>query len=326
MKVTLNRGPVSTTVDVAPNETILDSLLRSGAEVSYCCRGGICGMCACTVVSGEVESVGPSVEFAATSQLKERQILICRSRPATDCVVQQAAAGWTEMAGASRSLVVSERVVLGGTVVRFRVSSAGEMQSLRFRAGQYVRLQLAHSPEALSDHLFIASRPGLPHLDFYMPLAAEDFMASRLQPGVEVLVGEPMGSASLREDETEPLVVVAEKAGLPSALGILEAWAAYQVSRPACLVMRGQPDEVLERLLMDLADRACLPFTLLAPSDERIGKAVEEAVLELESNSHVPIPRFRCYAKATRASIVSARAALHRCGMRPWNVHVDALD
>lgn len=325
MKVTLNRGAVSTTVEVGGNESILDCLLRSGAEVSYCCRGGICGMCASRLLEGEVAEVGPPVAFSAAPALKEGEVLICRCRPKTDCVLRQSEAAWAGIAGEPRTLVVSLREMLGDRILHVRLSPEGDADSMRFRAGQSVRLERPDGTQILPSRFFIASRPGLAHLDFFVPLAPDGDAIAALQPGSEVRVGEPIGSASLRESESEPIVVVAEGAGLASALGILDALCAYQALRPAYLVMKGQADGVIERMLEDLADRACVPvISLDAKAD--FAKPVHEAVLELHGSTHVPVARFRAYVKGTRPSIVAARSALHLGGLRPWNVHVEELE
>jgi len=325
MKATLRRGAASTTVDVGPDESILDALLRSGAEVAYCCRGGICGLCAATLVSGRVEGFGASVAFSSTPRLRDGEILICRSRPAIDCIVQQAGASWAGVAGKPRELQVAAREVLEDRIVHIRISAESELDPLRFRAGQHVRLEGLPADEEVPGRLFIASRPGLPYLDFYLPQGDRP-ISSRLAPGRTVLIGEPAGSASLREDEMHPVVVVAEKAGLASALGILDALSTYQVSRPASLVMRADADSLLARMLLELVDRACIPVRRLESSGDELAAAVEEAIVELHESTHLAISSFRGYVKGTSASIVAARRALHGRGVRPWNVHVEEID
>jgi ferredoxin/NAD(P)H-flavin reductase len=326
MKVTLKRGAACTTVDGGANESILDSLLRSRADVSYCCRGGICGLCASTLLEGEVAEVGPPVAFSAAPRLKAGEVLICRCRPTTDCVVRQSVASWAGTAGEPRILAVSHNETLDDRIVHVRLASGADGDAMRFRAGQSVRLERSDGTPIPPGRFYIASRPGLAHLDFYLPADRDRESLAALVPGAAVRVGEPIGSASLREDETEPIVVVAERAGLASALGILDALFTYQVSRPACLVMKGAARGVVERMLGELTDRACLPLTVLDGAQGGLRNAVEEALVELHGSTHVPVSRFRAYVKATRASIVEARSALHGGGMRPWNVHVEELE
>lgn len=326
MKVTLNRGAATTTVDAEPNESILDSLLRNRVDVSYCCRGGICGLCASALLAGEVAEIGPPVAGFAAARPKDREILICRCRPMTDCVVRQSAGSWTGTTGEARTLAVSIRETLDDRTLYVRLSGASDMDPMRFRAGQNVRLEHANRTPIPPGRFFIASRPGLRHLDFYVPLARGGESLAGLERAATVRVGEPIGSASLREDEMEPIVVVAERAGLASALGILDALSTYQVSRPAYLVMKGRAEGVVERMLTELTDRACLPMIALDGADGNLLPAVEEAVVELHGSTHVPPSRFRAYVKATRASIVEARSALHDFGVRPWNVHVEEVE
>ncbi len=42
-------------LEIASGDNLLDALLDSGHEIDYQCRGGYCGACRTTVISGEVE-------------------------------------------------------------------------------------------------------------------------------------------------------------------------------------------------------------------------------------------------------------------------------
>jgi len=65
-------------------ESLLDAGLRSGIELPYSCKGGVCSTCRCRLVEGEVDM---DVNFALEDYEIERgYILACQSYPATDKV------------------------------------------------------------------------------------------------------------------------------------------------------------------------------------------------------------------------------------------------
>jgi len=66
-------------------ENILEAGLRSGIELPYSCKGGVCSTCRCRLVSGEVDM---DVNFALEDyEVARGFILACQSYPATDKVV-----------------------------------------------------------------------------------------------------------------------------------------------------------------------------------------------------------------------------------------------
>ena len=65
-------------VTVGTSESVLDALLREGIEPLYDCRRGECGLCAVTVVSGDVDH--RDHVLSDTDRAQGRQMCICVSR------------------------------------------------------------------------------------------------------------------------------------------------------------------------------------------------------------------------------------------------------
>ena len=65
-------------------DNLLDAGLRSGIELPYSCKGGVCSTCRCRIIEGEVDM---DVNFALEDYEVERGfILACQSYPVTDKV------------------------------------------------------------------------------------------------------------------------------------------------------------------------------------------------------------------------------------------------
>jgi ring-1,2-phenylacetyl-CoA epoxidase subunit PaaE len=81
--VTIDGATRTFTVDRG-NESLLDAGLRSGVEMPYSCKGGVCSTCRCRLLEGEVDM---DVNFALEDyEVARGYILACQSYPVTDKV------------------------------------------------------------------------------------------------------------------------------------------------------------------------------------------------------------------------------------------------
>lgn len=69
-------------IEISPEETVLDGVLRLRPDAPFACRGGVCGTCRATVSSGTVEM---DANFALEPDELERGfVLTCQARPTSD--------------------------------------------------------------------------------------------------------------------------------------------------------------------------------------------------------------------------------------------------
>lgn len=74
-KINFKRGKEHWSIQMpAGRETLLEAAMKAGVPVKHQCRGGVCGTCRATLISGKVISDKP---------LGGDQILCCQSRPAS---------------------------------------------------------------------------------------------------------------------------------------------------------------------------------------------------------------------------------------------------
>jgi len=72
-------------IAVAPDETASDALIAAGYSVDVKCSDGICGVCQCGLVAGDVEHR----DFVLSKAQREKTIILCQSRAAeADGVVE----------------------------------------------------------------------------------------------------------------------------------------------------------------------------------------------------------------------------------------------
>ena len=60
------------------SETLLEGLERTGHKVEYQCRSGLCGVCRCHLLKGEV------AQLDALALTGKNEILTCRTIPKSD--------------------------------------------------------------------------------------------------------------------------------------------------------------------------------------------------------------------------------------------------
>jgi ferredoxin len=70
-----DRGKI---VQVQEDEHASDALLAAGIHVDLKCSDGLCGVCKCTVIEGDVEHR----DFVLSKADRETQMILCQSRAA----------------------------------------------------------------------------------------------------------------------------------------------------------------------------------------------------------------------------------------------------
>ena len=63
------------------HQSISDVLQENGVRIDVKCSDGICGVCKCGIVKGEVEHR----DFVLSKRQRETEIITCKSRAAQGC-------------------------------------------------------------------------------------------------------------------------------------------------------------------------------------------------------------------------------------------------
>ena len=66
---------------IPEDQSISDVLVDAGVHIDVKCSDGICGVCNCTVVDGEIEHR----DFVLSMEQRKTQFISCQSRAATGC-------------------------------------------------------------------------------------------------------------------------------------------------------------------------------------------------------------------------------------------------
>lgn len=127
-----------------PGETLLEALLRQGADVAHSCRRGSCRCCQLRLVAGEVETrieIDPAVRDSG-------HLLPCVSLPLSDVKLAPA-----DPSRQAQPVELVDRRAPGADIVELDLAPA---RALDFRPGQHVELIRA---DGLTRPYSIVSRP-----------------------------------------------------------------------------------------------------------------------------------------------------------------------
>lgn len=210
----------------ATNENILEAGLRAGLPLPYGCRGGSCGACRATLLSGSVSY--PETPTALSDvERAAGQVLLCQARAAGDLTVKINTETEALASGGQAVRTLPARVInlhrLAPDVMRLYLKLPPTEQ-LRYRAGQYIDILLRNGQR----RSFSLANP--PHADAYLELhvrhlfggAFSSFVFDGMQEKAILRIEGPLGGFYLRRDSQRPLLMLAGGTGFAPIKAILE--------------------------------------------------------------------------------------------------------
>lgn len=216
-------------------QTLVDAALAAGVELPYSCRKGVCGNCAGRVMAGDVQPL-PGAALR-NEHCGEGALLLCRATPTSD--VRIAPTSWRRVDHFAPRRVAAKvyrvaRACSDVSIVYLRLPAGTRV---KFRAGQYLQVLLEDgqrrsysmaNPPHENDSLVLHVR----HLEgglFSGRVAA-------LQAGDVLNVEAPLGSFSLHDEDTGPLLFVAGGTGFAPVKAMLDDIVKRAIQRPATLL------------------------------------------------------------------------------------------
>lgn len=196
--------------EAAPEETVLDTLLRNGVAVANSCRAGACQSCLLRASQGPVPE---AARRGLKSTLAEQgYFLSCACKPEADMVLEPA--GGLEVAAAIESL---ER--LSPTVMRVWIRTS---EPLGHRAGQYLTLC---RPDGLARSYSIANLPNEEMIEIHIRRAPLGRMSGWLfdeaRANDRIMVRGPAGDCFYTAGRPDqPLLLAGTGTGLAPLVGI----------------------------------------------------------------------------------------------------------
>ncbi len=225
-------GPVA----VRAGETLLEAGLRQGLALPYECRNGGCGVCACTVLHGEVDLGAYQRSALSDAERAEGKALMCCATAQSDVDIAVVHEGdalrlpvrtWSARVDSlerlSDDLVVIKLSLPGGAPIEFR---AGQYINILLPDGERRAFSFANPPQDNAQvELHVRRVPGGRYTGYVF---------TTMQVGDQVDFEGPLGDFTLRES-TLPIVFVAGATGFAPVKSIVEDAFARGLRRPMTL-------------------------------------------------------------------------------------------
>jgi NAD(P)H-flavin reductase/ferredoxin len=202
-------------LELSPDQTVLDALLGAGIAVPTSCRAGACQACLVQATHGTPPAA--SQRGLKESLKLQGYFMACQARPESDLEVSLAGARALEMPAR-----IAKVEHLTDSVLRVLVETD---TPLSYRAGQYITLSRS---DGLSRAYSIANVPdsGSRSLELHVRLLPDGrmsgWLASRESAGAEVRVRGPSGECFyVPGSVTQPLLLIGTGTGLAPLWGVL---------------------------------------------------------------------------------------------------------
>lgn len=255
------------TFPAAPDRPVLDSALAAGVRLPHNCRGGICGTCRATVLSGALDA-DRSVQFALTDRERRDGVwLLCQARPAAggDVAVRVHAPlpRQPKAADSRPQAFLCEAVATRPVTPRVRelVFALPKTARFVFKAGMHVEVAV---PGIAPPRTYSMSDPPGPDgepvdglLRFLVarqaPGAASAWLHETLRPGMVASLTGPFGTFGWPARVPGPVLGLAGGTGIAPVLAVVEEALAGGFSDPVTVVLSVRDRE--EILAMDAFSR-----------------------------------------------------------------------
>jgi CDP-4-dehydro-6-deoxyglucose reductase len=228
--------PSGKTFSAEPQETILDAALRQGVAVAYGCRNGACGACKGKVVQGDVSHEGNATPALSEQDLANGVALMCCAHAQGDVTIEATLLGANGevVAKTLPCRVESIEKVHDVAILRLKLPPT---ERLSFRAGQYIDILLKDGKKRSF------SLANAPHDDAFLELHIRnqaggffsDYVFNQMKQGEILRFNGPLGAFYLREEDREPIILLASGTGFAPIKGIVEHALQQGSQRPMVL-------------------------------------------------------------------------------------------
>jgi len=200
------------TCTLGDGESVLDGLLRSGAQIPHSCKSGVCGSCLLRAVEGEVP---PRAQAGLKDSWRvQGYFLACVCHPSSDL---RTASG----AGARVPASIAGLRLLSQDVMEVRLKPS---EPFEFRAGQYVTL---FREDGVARSYSVASLPEESEIALHVRHIPNGKMSTWLHSSAST--GDPVGLAGPSGEcfyvpgrEDQPLLLAGAGTGLAPLYGIVQ--------------------------------------------------------------------------------------------------------
>lgn len=307
-----------------PGDVLLQALRENDQPISFSCEDGRCGLCCCRITSGRIiESARPPRQLSNT---RSPYVLACQSSLVDDCVVEIPE---PDEVVVHRPRKLRARVLaiesLAPDVRRLRLSVP---RGFTYSPGQFVEMTFA--PGLVRTYSVAGARNGC-ELDFHVQIhpfgRGSAYVNEHLQPGDHVRVEGPLGSAYLRQKNSDPIICVAAKTGVAPLLSVLRAMGEAGIDNPVHVYIGFMSNKELyarEEIETTLARLPSLEaahwLVATGPHDDDVRRGLLTNAIDQDFGH---LAGWRGYVYGSPFAAEATARLLHAKGMAPEYIYAD---
>ena len=294
MTFTITVQPSGRTFESQPDEAILAAGIRQGIGLPYGCKDGACGSCKCKLLSGSVTHGAHQAKALSADEEAAGYVLTCCGVAQSDVVLesrQVTEAGAFPIKKMPVRVSTLERASHDVIVLRLQLPASDAFQ---YHAGQYVEFLLRDGDRrsysmANAPHTQV-NQPSIELHVRHMPGGKfTDHVFGAMKEKDILRIEGPYGSFYLREDSTQPIILLASGTGFAPIKAILEHMQFKGITRPTTLYWGGRRPADLYQSAWIEAQLASMPHLRYVPvvsdaqpEDQWTGRTgfVHQAVLQ----------------------------------------------
>jgi len=306
------------------NDSILDAGLKAGFYLDYGCTSGNCGSCKCKVVSGAVRKLRDHDYVISAREQEAGYILACSNTAISDLVIEAREAGMIEELPHQEIRAVVRKIELMDEAHALLNLQTPRTQSLRFKAGQQVRLT---AEDGSSTDLCIASCPcDGRNLQFIVALKPQDAFSqmvfSKSMNKQTVMLEGPTGNFVLQEDSSAPAFFMAKGEGFAPIKSLVEQAITIDNAEGLQLIHVGgnPPGSSLDNLCRSWSDSLDNFIYSDLPANAGTSELVEVISSALAGTSNVEV-----YLAGPEQWLQTLIEAARTKGLQPQNWHYWAI-
>jgi len=305
--------------DCREGETVLDALMRQGADIPFSCRNGICQVCLQRGTRGEIPA--EAQKGLRPNLVTLGYFLPCRCRPSQDLEFSPPHAG-----DLYAPVIVHAKEQLAPNICRLLLEPSSP---LKYRAGQFINLRRA---DGLIRSYSLAS---LPEEDYFLELhikrmrngVMSSWIFDELQAGDALEIQGPEGGACyVDNDPSENLLMIGGGTGLAPLLGIVRD-ALRRGHAGGIHLYHGarDPSELyLRDYLLELCGRhPNFRYTACVRGDTVPAGTLQGRAHEVAFALHPNVKSWRMYFAGPEDMVLAADEFALRAGARPDRIHTD---
>lgn len=299
------------------NESVLDTLLRNGIDISFSCRNGVCQTCLLRAVSGNLNSAS---QKGLHPRLIEKQYFMpCKCYPDTNLNIEQ-----RRDSDFISNAVIADRKMLSADVCQIFLEPTVDIY---YHAGQFINL---FHPDISGGRSY--SLASVPHQDYFLELhvkrhelgAMSRHLIDDLKIGDEIEFSRPAGDSFYRpEHQGHNLLLIGSGTGLAPLIGIArdalqsshegQIWLYHGATGWEGLYLDGE----LQKLAYENANFRYVP-SILDTFQDTAGNVVDAAFNERNS-----LENWIVYIAGDPAMTAAAVSAAQNAGVPAEAIHND---